>query len=238
MKSEAKRIENYIDDISGEKEKKKVIAIKKIKFNKKKVLIGVGVAAIVFCTVFGVGLVYNAHIASTMVDNAKAWHHAGLVDQMHLHAENVKQSLKISNLIGNNVNYNDATGIWTIDGCELGEYAKKSMHVALGFAPIYFGAAFGTAVKVFKDGFGLKGIKYRSIVKEIDKLSEELYFTGINDDIRNKYLSLFDYVVENKFLSNKEKEILLNMIKNKLNFIKSQESYASLGDYKIKKRTI
>ena len=124
MKNEAKRIENYIDDISGEKEKKKVIAIKKIKFNKKKVLIGVGIAAITFCTLFGVGL---------------------------------------------------------------------------------------------------KGIKYRSIVKEIDKLSEELYFTGINEDIRNKYLSLFDYVVENKLLSNKEKDLLLNMIKNKLNFINRSE---------------
>ena len=65
-------------------------------------------------------------LSTSMVNNAALWHTADAAVQTTLHAQNVALAQSLQNIAGIKTAYETATGIWTIGGMELSQFATAA----------------------------------------------------------------------------------------------------------------
>ena len=65
-------------------------------------------------------------LSTSMVNNAALWHTADAAVQTTLHAQNVALAQSLQNIAGIKTTYETATGIWTIGGMELSQFATAA----------------------------------------------------------------------------------------------------------------
>ena len=105
--------------------------------HRKQILIALAIAALVIAviTTFSYlipALTSAAEIAevstlsTSMVNNAALWHTADAAVQTTLHAQNVALAQSLQNIAGIKTTYETATGIWTIGGMELSQFATAA----------------------------------------------------------------------------------------------------------------
>lgn len=105
--------------------------------HRKQILIALAIAALVIAviTTFSYlipALTSAAEIAevstlsTSMVNNAALWHTADAAVQTTLHAQNVALAQSLQNIAGIKTAYETATGIWTIGGMELSQFATAA----------------------------------------------------------------------------------------------------------------
>lgn len=192
FKKEAERKE-----AEKKRKKKKVLRTKKWSLTpkQKKVLIAVGIAAVVAAAVIATQALIPAmaaasHAASvsstaaTMVNNATLWHSAAsIAEQTALHQANVSLATALHGITGQGAVFHASNGLWSIGGMELGAFATQAASVAAA-ASAKVAAISATAASLGIAGLGAigtgifkknKGKKEKEENKSNQSLSEKRY---------------------------------------------------------------
>ena len=176
----------------------KVVSRKKAKKKFSKGLLLAGIAAISVAAVCAlqalipslssaIHSVDISSLASTMLDNANAWHSASSVDQSMLHSANTSIASTISSITGQTASFDGVSGTWTIGNMDLSSFtnnAANAMHQAIGKVA----GLSATAAGLFAVGIPttIKGIKR----KKEDSLEYKNYLANVNETL-NYYKNYF-----------------------------------------------
>ena len=119
-----------------------------------------------------------------MVNNSLAWHSADTATQTILHANNITLAESLKNIAGIQSVYNNATGVWTIGGAELSNFAASAavnaeatisgatstIHNLLGITGIGTLGAIGALITKNKSD---EYQKYHDQIKQMGVMNEE-----------------------------------------------------------------
>lgn len=234
---------NPDDDLVEVKEVKKGL-FQKIKDNKKKILILAGIAAVVIVVSAAAAFIPGAITALTkanaaesvakeveglagqMIQNGNAWGAASAADKISLHGANVGLSNIISAKTGIATQFTPSTGVWTMGGKNLSEFAASSSAAVKQAASAVSAAekALGTIIgSTFAGGIagalsfgkGLSMVKKKSpkcleVKHEINELSDNALDMSEEDfDLKS---SEFKKKIEESSLESNEKTYLLKKL--------------------------
>lgn len=215
----------------------KVVSRKKAKKKFSKGLILAGVAAISVATVCALQALIPSissaihsidvsSLASTMLDNANAWHSASAVDQSVLHSANTSIASTISSITGQTASFDGVSGSWTIGNMDLSSFANNASN-AMHQAIAKVAGLSATAAGLFAVGIPttIKGIKR----KKEDSLEYKKYINQVKEVVNyyKYYLSddyspldyfqikqLYNEIKKSNSLSNMQKAELLDKLYN------------------------
>lgn len=204
--------------------------------HRKQILIALAIAALVIAviTTFSYlipALTSAAEIAevstlsTSMVNNAALWHTADAAVQTTLHAQNVALAQSLQNIAGIKTAYETATGIWTIGGMELSQFATAATMSAqnaiaattttantlLGISTA--GSLIGVLGAIVPNKKSDEYLKYKEKVQEwgaLDttaqhQLLKDIHNSNLSDNEKNRLLKKIDKL-QNK-IENYDKNI-------------------------------
>ena len=204
--------------------------------HRKQILIALAIAALVIAviTTFSYlipALTSAAEIAevstlsTSMVNNAALWHTADAAVQTTLHAQNVALAQSLQNIAGIKTAYETATGIWTIGGMELSQFATAATMSAqnaiaattttantlLGISTV--GSLMGVLGAIVPNKKSDEYLKYKEKVQEwgaLDttaqhQLLKDIHNSNLSDNEKNRLLKKIDKL-QNK-IENYDKNI-------------------------------
>ena len=204
--------------------------------HRKQILIALAIAALVIAviTTFSYlipALTSAAEIAevstlsTSMVNNAALWHTADAAVQTTLHAQNVALAQSLQNIAGIKTAYETATGIWTIGGMELSQFATAATMSAqnaiaattttantlLGISTA--GSLMGVLGAIVPNKKSDEYLKYKEKVQEwgaLDttaqhQLLKDIHNSNLSDNEKNRLLKKIDKL-QNK-IENYDKNI-------------------------------
>lgn len=204
--------------------------------HRKQILIALAIAALVIAviTTFSYlipALTSAAEIAevstlsTSMVNNAALWHTADAAVQTTLHAQNVALAQSLQNIAGIKTAYETATGIWTIGGMELSQFATAATMSAqnaiaattttantlLGISTA--GSLMGVLGAIVPNKKSDEYLKYKEKIQEwgaLDtsaqqQLLKDIHNSNLNDNEKNRLLKKIDKL-QNK-IENYDKNI-------------------------------
>lgn len=204
--------------------------------HRKQILIALAIAALVIAviTTFSYlipALTSAAEIAevstlsTSMVNNAALWHTADAAVQTTLHAQNVALAQSLQNIAGIKTAYETATGIWTIGGMELSQFATAATMSAqnaiaattttantlLGISTA--GSLMGVLGAIVPNKKSDEYLKYKEKIQEwgaLDtsaqqQLLKDIHNSNLSDNEKNRLLKKIDKI-QNK-IENYDKNI-------------------------------
>ena len=204
--------------------------------HRKQILIALAIAALVIAviTTFSYlipALTSAAEIAevstlsTSMVNNAALWHTADAAVQTTLHAQNVALAQSLQNIAGIKTAYETATGIWTIGGMELSQFATAATMSAqnaiaattttantlLGISTA--GSLMGVLGAIVPNKKSDEYLKYKEKIQEWGALDtsaqqqilKDIHNSNLNDNEKNRLLKKIDKL-QNK-IENYDKNI-------------------------------
>ena len=164
-------------------------------------------------------------LSTSMVNNAALWHTADAAVQTTLHAQNVALAQSLQNIAGIKTTYETATGIWTIGGMELSQFATAATMSAqnaiaattttantlLGISTA--GSLIGVLGAIVPNKKSDEYLKYKEKVQEwgaLDttaqhQLLKDIHNSNLSDNEKNRLLKKIDKL-QNK-IENYDKNI-------------------------------
>ncbi len=164
-------------------------------------------------------------LSTSMVNNAALWHTADAAVQTTLHAQNVALAQSLQNIAGIKTAYETATGIWTIGGMELSQFATAATMSAqnaiaattttantlLGISTA--GSLMGVLGAIVPNKKSDEYLKYKEKVQEwgaLDttaqhQLLKDIHNSNLSDNEKNRLLKKIDKL-QNK-IENYDKNI-------------------------------
>ena len=231
--------------------KLKVVAKKTwnwIKTHKKQILIGLGLAALAVAVVVGISYLLPAiqaamqasqvsTLSTAMLNNGALWHGAIASEQVALHGANTALASMIEAMSGSKAIFDTATGVWTIGGAGLSQFAGAAAANAAA-ASAAVSSLSNAAMGLGLTGLGLTGLgllsknkssKYKELAKAIatlekkmDELDPEVVKQYIAEIVRTINVSVDLTAVEKKRLL-KKTDALTRKMKHKIDKKEKQE---------------
>lgn len=210
-----------------------------IKKHKKQILIACGITALTITVVIAFTQLWPAVVASSkasqvafmaekMVSNAGMWHISDAASQLALHSNSVGLAQKISEIAGIAANFTNSTGVWTLGGQSLFQFAAGAAETATAAAAKVqlFGGltAAGAALTTgFFRGSILAGrklsAKYKEIKSKIDKM--KIAASNLTEEEQTTATQMIsNEIIASKELSDRERNILFKKLQNALNKMK------------------
>lgn len=240
--------EKALDSHTPEQEPEEEIEVIKtspwkwIKNHKKQILIGLGLTALSITAVMTITQLLPALVAaskasqvaglaSQMLSNGSMWFTANATEQLALHGANTALANVISSLTGVTSNFTTASGLWTIGGQALPEFATSAI-TAAGTAASKVTALTSAASIGSLGGFGLLGAglmpsknkskAYSEILRMLSKLKANI--NTMEKSEQNKQIqSITMKIIESDSLSSKERDILFRKLRKAIRKQKSME---------------
>ena len=204
--------------------------------HRKQILIALAIAALVIAVIITFSYLIPAltsaaeiaevsTLSTSMVNNAALWHTADAAVQTTLHAQNVALAQSLQNIAGIKTAYETATGIWTIGGMELSQFATAATMSAqnaiaattttantlLGISTA--GSLIGVLGAIVPNKKSDEYLKYKEKVQEwgaLDttaqhQLLKDIHNSNLSDNEKNRLLKKIDKL-QNK-IENYDKNI-------------------------------
>lgn len=219
------------EDPAKEEPKIKVVAKRACKWlneHKKQILIAVGIALLIVAVIVALQYLIPAittmlqtsqvaSLSSAMVNNGALWHGAIASEQAALHGANTALASAIQTMTGAEAVFDTASGIWTLGGTELGQFASAAMANASTAANSLSAISKG-ALGLGIGGIGLTGLgailpkksaAYKSVIKKIKALKKNMKNMS-HEEVQQMVSEIVAEINANANLTDNEKNKLTN----------------------------